>query len=59
MKRLAQLALALLLAVGACAEASAHESQPATLELRQLARDRYELLWRAPIYFGRPHPARL
>jgi hydrogenase/urease accessory protein HupE len=39
--------------------ALAHESQPATLELRQLARDRYEVTWRAPIYFGGPHPARL
>lgn len=37
----------------------AHESQPATLELRQVAGDRYEVIWRAPIYFGRPHPARL
>lgn len=37
----------------------AHESQPATLELRQVARDRYEVIWRAPIYFGMPHPAQL
>jgi hydrogenase/urease accessory protein HupE len=39
--------------------ASCHESQPGTLELRQVAKDRYEVIWRAPIYFGRPHPARL
>jgi hydrogenase/urease accessory protein HupE len=39
--------------------ASSHESQPGTLELRQVAKDRYEVTWRAPIYFGRPHPARL
>lgn len=37
----------------------AHESQPGTLELRQVAEDRYEVIWRTPIYFGRPHPARL
>jgi hydrogenase/urease accessory protein HupE len=36
-----------------------HESQPATLELSQVDNDRYEVTWRAPIYFGRPHPARL
>jgi hydrogenase/urease accessory protein HupE len=39
--------------------AYSHESQPGTLELRQVANDRYEVIWRAPIYFGRPHPARL
>jgi hydrogenase/urease accessory protein HupE len=59
MKRSVPFALALLLAVGAGAAASAHESQPGTLDLRQVARDRYEVVWRAPIYFGRPHPARL
>ena len=37
----------------------AHESQPGTLELRQVDRDRYEVIWRAPIYFGAPHPSRL
>lgn len=39
--------------------AHAHESQPGMLDLRQVAKDRYELIWRAPIYYGRPHPARL
>lgn len=37
----------------------AHESQPATLELTQVAGDRYEVTWRTPIYYGQPHPARL
>ena len=37
----------------------AHESQPGTLELRQVAKNRYEVIWRSPIYYGRPHPARL
>jgi hydrogenase/urease accessory protein HupE len=59
MRRTALLVLALLLCSGARADLCAHESQPATLELRQIARDRYEVTWRAPIYFGRPHPARL
>jgi hydrogenase/urease accessory protein HupE len=53
------LAIALLLAAGARTDACAHESQPGTLELRQVARERYEVTWRAPIYFGQPHPARL
>ena len=37
----------------------AHESQPGLLELRQLGPDRYEVVWRAPIYYGKPHPASL
>jgi hydrogenase/urease accessory protein HupE len=41
------------------AGAWAHESQPGLLELRQLAEDRWEVVWRAPIYYGKPHPARL
>jgi hypothetical protein len=39
--------------------AAAHESQPGLLELRQLAEDRWEVAWRAPTYYGKPHPARL
>jgi hydrogenase/urease accessory protein HupE len=41
------------------AVAAAHESQPGLLELRQLAEDRWEVVWRAPVYYGKPHPARL
>ena len=51
--------LVLVLVTGTGAVVYAHESQPATLELRQVDRDRYEVTWRAPIYFGQPHPARL
>jgi hydrogenase/urease accessory protein HupE len=40
-------------------QAFAHESQPGLLELRQLGPERYEVIWRAPIYYGKPHPARL
>jgi hydrogenase/urease accessory protein HupE len=43
--------------------AVAHESQPGLLELRQLTADpsqqTWEVIWQAPIYFGKPHPARL
>jgi hydrogenase/urease accessory protein HupE len=42
-----------------CRQADAHESQPGTLELRQVTENRYEVTWRAPIYYGLPHPARL
>jgi len=52
-------ALVLVLCSGLFGEAVAHESQPGSLELRQLSASRYEVLWRAPIYYGRPHPARL
>lgn len=51
--------LAWLLVVGICSNVCAHESQPGTLELRQVNKESYEMTWRAPIYFGQPHPARL
>jgi len=57
------LAGALLLIGLGPAPALAHESQPGLLELRQLtsgpSEQTWEVLWRAPIYYGRPHPARL
>ena len=58
MKRFGIFMLMLLLTIGALRTVSAHESQPGTLELSQVATDRYEVIWRAPIYYGRPHPAR-
>lgn len=54
------LAIALLLiCIGPYDGALAHELQPGTLEIRQLTTERYELAWRAPIYYGKPHPATL
>jgi len=41
------------------AQAFAHQLQPSSLELRQLTPERYEVIWRAPIYYGKPHPAKL
>ena len=52
-------AFLLLLSTGLSGEARAHESQPGSLELKQLSANRYEVLWRAPIYYGKPHPAQL
>jgi hydrogenase/urease accessory protein HupE len=46
-----------LLMVGACTSVHAHESQPGTLDMKQVGKERYEVIWRAPVYFGRPHPA--
>ena len=40
-------------------QAFAHELQPSSLEVRQLTPERYEVIWRAPIYYGKSHPARL
>ncbi len=51
--------LAVLVAPGGPGIVRAHESQPGSLDLRQIAGDRYEVVWKAPIYYGRPHPARL
>ncbi len=42
-----------------CVPSFAHESQPGTLEIKQLKADRYDVVWKAPNYYGKPHPARL
>ena len=61
MKRIFVLVLGLLLMVcnGFVEPAFAHELQPGSLELRQLTSQRYEVIWRAPVYYGKPHPAKL
>ena len=59
MMRFALPGLVLLACPGRHGSVSAHESQPGTLDLRQVDKNRYEVTWRAPIYFGQPHPARL
>ena len=51
--------LVLLLMAGVSGVSFGHESQPGSLEIRQLAPARYEVVWRAPIYYGKPHPAEL
>ncbi|MBW1786042.1 MAG: HupE/UreJ family protein [Deltaproteobacteria bacterium] len=56
--RLAWFLVSMLLIAG-IVPALAHESQPGTLEIKQLAADRYDVIWKAPIYYGKPHPARL
>ena len=58
MKRLSLLALFSFLLWQPCALLG-HESQPGSLEIEQLGPDRYQVTWRAPIYYGKPHPARL
>ena len=58
MMRLAWFFVSLLL-IASIVPAFAHESQPGTLEIKQLAANRYDVLWKAPIYYGKPHPARL
>lgn len=52
-------ALLLLFAVGLSGNVLAHESQPGLLQIKQVNPSRYQLNWRAPIYYGQPHPARL
>lgn len=59
MTRFVRLLLTCCFLIGTATAVLAHESQPGTLDLRQVDKDRYEVTWRAPIYFGRPHPARL
>ena len=39
--------------------AQAHESQPGTVEIEEIGNDRFKVVWRAPIYYNKPHPARL
>ena len=59
MMRLTWFLVFLLLIACSMVPALAHESQPGTLEIKQLAPDRYDVIWKAPIYYGKPHPARL
>jgi hydrogenase/urease accessory protein HupE len=57
---LSRLGLVLLLACsGLFDPVLAHELQPGSFEIRQLTSERYEVVWRAPIYYGKPHPAKL
>ena len=49
----------LLLWPGAVELVQAHELQPSSMELRQLTSERFEVIWRAPVYYGKPHPAQL
>ena len=36
-----------------------HESQPGSVEIEEIDTDRFRIAWRAPIYYNKPHPARL
>jgi hydrogenase/urease accessory protein HupE len=49
----------LLLWTGLAGLVLAHELQPSSMELRQLTPERFEVIWRAPVYYGEPHPAQL
>ena len=42
--------LASFLVIACSLSAYAHESQPGTLEIKQLAPERYDVIWKAPIY---------
>jgi len=55
----AYIGLLLVLCASSISQAFAHELQPSSLEVRQLTAERYEVIWRAPIYYRKPHPARL
>ena len=53
------LIITVLIQIFFSAIALGHESQPGSLEIKQLGPNSYEFTWRAPIYYGKPHPARL
>jgi len=53
------LLVALLSFIGLFNSVQAHELQPSSLEIQQLSKERYQLIWRAPIYYGNTHPATL
>jgi hydrogenase/urease accessory protein HupE len=54
--KLRQIVLPLFFCIAFFSPALAHELQPGSLEIRQLSSERFELIWRAPIYYGKPHP---
>ncbi|MEX3071272.1 HupE/UreJ family protein [Vibrio alginolyticus] len=49
----------LLLLVTFSKIANAHESQPGVVDITQLDEQRYQVVWQAPVYYGKPHPAEL
>ena len=51
--------LLVLLALLVAEQAAAHDSRPATLEVRQTSAERYELLWRVPVMAGNRLPVQL
>lgn len=51
--------LLLLTAILVPATLSGHESQPGAVDITALGNDRYEVTWKAPIYYNKPHPAKL
>lgn len=57
--RLLRYLLTLILIFCFASESLAHESQPATLDIEELSAQQYQIIWKAPIYYGQPHPARL
>jgi len=59
MRTLSTIIALFLLCVGQLNQAFAHESQPGLLQLTQQDTSRYEVIWRAPIYYGKAHPASL
>jgi len=59
MRTLSSIIALLLLCVGLLGRAFAHESQPGLLQLTQQDSSHYEVIWRAPIYYGKAHPASL
>jgi hydrogenase/urease accessory protein HupE len=54
--RLGFLALVLFLV---CLPAGAHDARPAYLEITQTTADRYDVLWRTPVFSGMPLPVLL
>ena len=50
-------AFLLVFLTGLFGDVFAHESQPGLLQITQQEANRYEVLWRAPIYYGKAHPA--
>jgi len=59
MRTVSSIIALLLLCVGLSSLAFAHESQPGLLQLTQQDSSHYEVIWRAPIYYGKAHPASL
>ena len=60
MKRLfLLLTIALSILLGAGADAVAHESPPFSLDIKEIAEGRYQLVWNAPSSSGRPLPVEL
>jgi hydrogenase/urease accessory protein HupE len=59
MRRFILVVMQILLVLGWVSTANAHETRPATLDIKERIKGRYEVIWRTPLYYGVRLPIRM